>query len=62
MIKDNFNKWYKEYYKGALDPEFDDCYVDLLECYAAAWKRATEVDETLSELQQIAEGLGGYND
>lgn len=43
MIKDNFDKWYREYYKGEIDPEFDDCYVDLLECYSAAWKRATEV-------------------
>lgn len=60
MIQNNFEKWYKDYYKGMIDPEFDNCYTDLLECYTAAWFRALEVDTVLEELTRIGQEDGEY--
>lgn len=61
MIEDCFKKWYYNKYPD-INPEMDDFYQELLECYKAGWKRSLEVEEALTELTQIAEELGEYDD
>ena len=60
MIEDNFEKWYFDRYPE-INPELDDIYGELFECYKAGWERSREVDEALTELVQIAQENGEYD-
>jgi len=60
MIEDCFEEWYFDRYPE-INPDTDDIYGELLECYKAGWKRSREVDEALTELVQIAQENGEYD-
>lgn len=60
MMQDAFDTWYKKY-NPHLDPEYDMNYSELWDCWKTAWKRATEVDEALTELVEISEEAGEYD-
>lgn len=60
-MQDAFEAWYKKYNPN-LDPEHDMNYSELWDCWSAACKRASEIDEALSEMAQIAQDDGWYDD
>lgn len=60
MMQDAFETWYKKY-NPDLDPEGDDAYDELWDCWKTAWKRSKEIDDALTELVQIAQEAGEYD-
>lgn len=60
MIEDCFEKWYFNRHQE-VNPELDDLYDELFECYKAGWKRSLEVQVTLGLLTEMAQEEGQYD-
>lgn len=60
MIEDCFEKWYFDRYPD-INPELDDLYTELLECYKAGWKRALGIQNALELLTELSQEEGEYD-
>lgn len=60
MIEDCFEKWYFDRYPE-INPELDDLYTELFECYKAGWKRSLEAQVTLELLTEMAQEESLYD-